>query len=393
MKKRVFLTIITILFPCICFSQWFESSWNGGTLTVRGGINGSSSSYSLSRDDVWSGPSSSRSSSGNNRGNSSSSSSENTYSGPEFIGSWGGSDTYSNALYERLIDKQESEKLKKDMANDEAWSCLAKMKKLLIDDCIDYRQLEKAIGDYTKLSGYQKRLLGGEGKNAYDKLSYQLEKGKPYYDKYSLMALNITSDTYTPEVMETMNLPYEKLNRYLKLFLSKEEFDRAKTRFEEYKKSRSLKELHSKIKNHKPQEKSKTTGKTGAHTVLQKIKNNAKNKGQVSNHNIKIDNLTPNGIAISEEWKEVSVEVIGKTMDKFFEPLKEHTYNLGSGYTGLTKRLVNFSETYSSTVFDLWDAFKKASQALVRGENPEPYLINGQHKAIDNTYRGAINSF
>ena len=103
--------------------------------------------------------------------------------------------------------------------------------------------------------------------------------------------------------------------------------------------------------------------------------------------------MSVNGTAISREWEEASTEVMEKTMEKFFEPLKEHTYNIGSGFKGLTKRLVNFSETYSSNVFDLWDADKKAMQALARGETPEPYLIKGQHKVIDNTYRGTINSF
>lgn len=183
----------------------------------------------------------------NDRDRSSSSSSENTYSGPEFIGSWGGNWTKSNEAY---YDKISTIGWEKYEAEREALSCLKEMNKLLSEDCIDIYKLNNAIDKYNNLSDYQKGFLGAEGHNARAYLMAQMHNMKHNYFKYSNMAEEIKNFSFGSIEEGTMKPSYEDLDKYLRQFLSKEDYVRSMAEYTKYEKAKVLEKEIDELYNH-----------------------------------------------------------------------------------------------------------------------------------------------
>lgn len=380
MKKTGFLFILMWFLSHVSFAQIeLKGTWDGSDGShPQSSYDGGSFRPDLSLDRK---PSTNHD---RDRGGNSSSS-ENTYSGPDFIGSWGGNLRNSDVAY--YITERNTQRWKKD--NTEAMSILQELNDLLSNDCIDIHLLQNVYVRFNSLSSYQRSILGYEGDEAFAELTARLNNARPYYEKYSKMALDIKNNSFSKIDKDVMHKPYEELNGYLRQFLSKEEFDRAKIEYEKYEKDETVKKVYEKTRHHEVQEKTNKAREDNNHLALQKIREKKKHYPSY----ITINNWRSNGTAVSGGWEEASIEVIEKAMDKFFKPIKEHVYNIDFGFTGLTKRMVNFSNTQSSNVFGIWDADKKVFQAVLRGENAEHYLIKEQHKVMDRTYNGIIESF
>ncbi len=167
---------------------------------------------------------------------------KDNYDGPAADDGWGENDTYSNGLYERkriAIKKKEEERKN-------AFVFLNEVKKLRNSDCIDINQLRIVIGMFDRLTPYQHSVLGHEGSETLKQLKDKWNESIPLYNEYSRLALNIKNGSFAELEPKMMHQSYEKLNGYLKQFLSQEEFERTKVEYEKYEKNKALvKELEA----------------------------------------------------------------------------------------------------------------------------------------------------
>lgn len=417
MKKTGFLFVL----------MWFLSHVSFAQIELKGTWDGSDGSHPQSSYDGVSFPpdlSLDRKPSTNHdrdRGGSSSSS-ENTYSGPEFIGSWGGNSTYSNELYERITDGLGWEK-----DNTEAMSVLQELKDLLSSDCIDIHLLHSVYVRFKSLSSYQRSVLGHEGEEALAELTARLHNAKPYYEKYSKMALDIKNNSLSKIDKDVTHKPYEELNGYLRQFLSKEEFDRAKVEYGKYEKSQIVNGVYARIRSQESKHNYKKTVNSGSHLAFQKTTNSlvdnykvgamaVKNatEGQKQLASLFGDELVPkpvllekleNGIntvnnaidakgmfvkAFSGDWEGAVSDYMGKAKEKLIDPLKDCAIGLGSNITGsykTMKKVFNFGDVYSTIINDTWNGVKEAIQAVLRGENPDHIMIKTGQKDINNVHK------
>lgn len=368
------------------------------------------------------------------------------YDGPASDALWGENDTYSNGLYER---KKANLGLEKRIAVKEALGCIEEMERLLIDNCIDTQQLLNVIDEYNKLSDSQKSYLGSKGKNTCEKMLNQLKKAEPLYNKYSLMATKIKLNSFSSIDKDIMSLPYESQNEYLKQFLTKEDFDKAKVEFDKYEKDKTAKEAIEKIKHHKMHKKEKTTGEVNYNLTLQKVRYKEKyaiikttNKYFEDEVMIVLPNFIPeyqvgamvfktasdkekqlsdmigeefvpkntlldkvskgiNTVNKANSYKELLIKsFLGDwegTMSGFGEivkeeylnPLKDCANGLGSSFTGsyeVMKRVFNFKETMTTLVNDTWNGVENAIREAERGN------INTAWRIIFRTEQKDLNT-
>lgn len=232
MKNRIYLLIIVFLFPCFVIAQGFDDiklSRSGGSTTASN----SSGSVTISDKDLYGGSrSSSNSRSGSNnrdrdrdRGssNSSHSSSSNSHN----------SSSFKNDYYER----QKSERERKEREK-QATILINRMNALVNNECIDIIQMESVLKEFNSLPEDLQNVQGVEGHNARAKLMAQKHNMTPIYNKYSLMAMNIRSLSFGGFNTRILSLSYEDLDKYLKQFLNKHDFERAKVEYKKYEKAK-----------------------------------------------------------------------------------------------------------------------------------------------------------
>ena len=434
MKKHIIIFIIAFLHPRLSHAQSYDLTTGGGKTKITAEVGGIGGSSEISHKDIWGGSqkkSSSGGDSGDSRVGSSSSSSGNTYSGPEFIGSWGGNWTKSNEAYYNKISTIGWEK-----DNTEAMSVLQELKDLLSTDCIDIHLLHNAYVRFKSLSSYQQSVLGYEGDKALAELAARLNNAKPYYEKYSKMALDIKNNSFSKIDNEVMHKPYEELNGYLRQFLSKDEFDRAKIEYGKYEKSQIVNDVYARIRSQESRHNYKKTENSDSHLALQKTTNTlvdnykvgamaVKNasEGQKQLASLFGDELVPKPVlldklekgintvnnaidakgmlvkAFSGDWEGAVSDYMGKAKEKLIDPLNDCALGLGSTVTGsykTMKRVFNFKETMTTLVNDTWNGVKDAIQAIERGENPNSVwnrvIIRTEQKDINTINKGLKRS-
>lgn len=114
------------------------------------------------------------------------------------------------------------------------------MDKLINYDCIDIRLLQNAIDEFNSLPEDLQKVQGVEGHNTRAKLMAQKNNMTPIYNKYSLMATNIRDLSFGGFNTRLLSLSYEDLDKYLKQFLNKHDFERAKAEYKKYEKAKVL---------------------------------------------------------------------------------------------------------------------------------------------------------
>ena len=114
------------------------------------------------------------------------------------------------------------------------------MNKLINNECIDIKLIQHAIDEFNSLPDDLRKILGVEGHNARAKLMAQKQNMEPIYNKYSLMAMNIRGCSFSNINTRIMSLSYEDLDRYLKQFLNKHDFDVAKAEYQKHEKAKVL---------------------------------------------------------------------------------------------------------------------------------------------------------
>ena len=193
------------------------------------------------------------------------------YEGPSSEGSWGSNGLSSNKLYKRMGDGMWWEK-----DDTEAMSVLIEMKGLLSSDCIDIEYLQEIQARFNSLSPSQKSALGYDGEEAFNQLKERLNKARALYSQNITIAQNIKNNMFSSIDKDIMRLSYEELNGYLKQFLSKEEFDRAKIEYEKYEKAQIVNNVYEKIRIQELRKKNDNrkieTEKTNYHLPLQKVR-------------------------------------------------------------------------------------------------------------------------
>lgn len=228
MKNRIYLIIIAILFPCFVIAQGLED------------FKVSTESYRSTRDairdavrDQVRNSSSSRSSDSRDRGSNNSSHSSivsKTY------------DEYKKE-HEREREREwareraERERERK-VKEKEAIVIINKMDKLINNDCIDIKQIQNAIDEFNGLPDDLQKVQGVEGHNTRAKLMAQKNNVTTIYNKYSLMATNIRNLSFGGFNTRLLSLSYEDLDKYLKQFLNKHDFERAKVEYQKYEKAK-----------------------------------------------------------------------------------------------------------------------------------------------------------
>jgi hypothetical protein len=356
---------------------------------------------------------------------------KDNYDGPASEGSWGENDTYSNGLYERMKNKVGWYKYDR-----EAFSILDEVNSMLSSDCIDIHLLHNAYVKFKGLSSFQRSVLGYEGDKALAELVARLHNARPYYDKYSKMALNIKNNSFSKVDKDVMHKPYEELNGYLRQFLSKEEFDRAKIEYVKYEKSQIVNGVYARIRNQKSKHNYKKIETSDAHLALQKTANSLVDNYKVGAMAVKNasegrkqlailfgDELVPKPVlldklekttntvnnaidakgmfvkAFSGDWEGAISDYLGKAKEKLIDPLNDCAIGLGSTFTGYKtmKRVFNFKETMTTLVNDTWNGIKDAIQAIERGENPNSVwnrvIIRTEQKDINTINKGFKQSF
>lgn len=218
--RKINLLIIAIFLPHFVIAQWEREEREVRDI-IRNEV----------RDAVRNSRSSDRESS-----SSSHSSSSNTYK-------------YNNDYYERQErdrerrewareqEKRERERKEKER---EAVVIINNMDKLINYDCIDIRLLQNAIDEFNSLPEDLQNIQGVDGHNARAKLMAQKHNMEPIYNKYSLMATNIREFSFGGINTRMMSLSYEDLDKYLKQFLNKHDFERAKVEYQKYEKAKVL---------------------------------------------------------------------------------------------------------------------------------------------------------
>ena len=241
MKNRIYLIIIAILFPCFVIAQGLED------------FKVSTESYRSTRDairdavrDQLRNSSSSRSSDSGNRGSNNSSHSSivsKTYDEykkeheREREREW----ARERAERERKEnERKEKERREREEKEREAIVVINKMDKLINNDCIDIRLIQNVIDEFNSLPEDIQNVQGVEGHNARAKLLAQKNNMTPIYNKYSLMATNIRNLSFEGFNTRILSLSYDDLDTYLKQFLNKHDFERAKVEYMKYEKAKVL---------------------------------------------------------------------------------------------------------------------------------------------------------
>ena len=114
------------------------------------------------------------------------------------------------------------------------------MDKLINYDCIDIRLLQNALDEFNSLPEDLQNIQGVDGHNARAKLMAQKHNMEPIYNKYSLMSTNIRNLSFEGFNTRILSLSYEDLDMYLKQFLNKHDFERAKVEYQKYEKAKVL---------------------------------------------------------------------------------------------------------------------------------------------------------
>ncbi len=112
------------------------------------------------------------------------------------------------------------------------------MNKLINTDCIDIRLIQNVIDEFNGLPDDLQKVQGVEGHNTRAKLMAQKNNVTTIYNKYSLMATNIRELSFGGFNTRLLSLSYEDLDKYLKQFLSKYDFERAKVEYQKYEKAK-----------------------------------------------------------------------------------------------------------------------------------------------------------
>ena len=212
MKNRIYLIIIAIFLPHFVIAQDFRKEVESIIRNeVRNAVRDSRSSDRESSSSSYSSSSSSQSSSSNSSNN----------------------DSYWES------QRQEWERQRKEKER-EAVVIINKMDELINNDCIDIKQIQNAIDAFNSLPDDLQKVQGVEGHNARAKLMAQKNNMTPIYNKYSLMATNIRSLSFEGFNTRILSLSYEDLDKYLKQFLNKHDFERAKVEYQKYEKAKVL---------------------------------------------------------------------------------------------------------------------------------------------------------
>lgn len=221
MKNRIYLIIIAILFPCFVIAQGLED------------FKVSTESYRSTRDAIRDAvrdqirvPTSSRSSDSREE--------ERNKKERE--------ERYERERYEREQERrwhQEQERIRKEKER-EAIVIINKMDQLINNDCIDIKQIQNAIDEFNSLPDDLQKVQGVEGHNTRAKLMAQKNNVTTIYNKYSLMATNIRNLSFGGFNTRILSLSYEDLDKYLKQFLNKQDFERAKVEYKKYEKAKVL---------------------------------------------------------------------------------------------------------------------------------------------------------
>lgn len=220
MKNRIYLIIIAILLPHFVIAQSVEDILRNEVRDYVRNHNRSSDRESSSSS------------------NSSSSSTQSS-----------SSNSYNNDYYEReremrwareQEERKEKERRERKEKEREAIVIINKMDKLINYDCIDIRLIQNAIDEFNSLPEDLQNIQGVEGHNARAKLLAQKDNVTLIYNKYSLMATNIRELSFGGFNTRLLSLSYEDLDKYLKQFLSKHDFERAKVEYQKYEKAKVL---------------------------------------------------------------------------------------------------------------------------------------------------------
>lgn len=242
MKNRIYLITIAILLPCFVFAQGLDDI----KVLSSGGSTTASNSYgsvTIDHRDIWSGrgnSSSNRNSDSRDRGSSSSSRSSSSNSKNSSSNSFSNYNRYDYEKERR--ERQEREK--------EANIVINNMNKLINNDCIDIKQIQRAIDEFNSLPEDLQNVQGVEGHNARAKLMAQKHNMTSIYNNYSLMAMNIRECSFGSINTRMMSLSYENLDKYLKQFLNKHDFERAKAEYQKYEKAKVLERETEELFNH-----------------------------------------------------------------------------------------------------------------------------------------------
>ena len=241
MKNRIYLIIIAILFPCFVIAQGLED------------FKVSTESYRSTRDairdavrDQVRNSSSSRSSDSGNRGSNNSSHSSivsKTYDEYKKEHEREREREWARERAEREREekeRKEKERREREEKEREAIVIINKMDKLINNDCIDIRLIQNVIDEFNSLPDDIQNVQGVEGHNTRAKLMAQKNNMTPIYNKYSLMATNIRNLSFGGFNTRILSLSYEDLDKYLKQFLSKYDFERAKVEYKKYEKAKVL---------------------------------------------------------------------------------------------------------------------------------------------------------
>ena len=124
---------------------------------------------------------------------------------------------------------------------------------MLSNDCIDIQRMQLAIDEFDKLE--ENSRLTYEGHEARAKLLCQKNNMTPIYNKYSLMVTNIRKLSFEGFNTRILSLSYEDLDNFLKHFLNKHDFERAKVEYKKYEKAKvfekEIEELYANLNDKK----------------------------------------------------------------------------------------------------------------------------------------------
>lgn len=177
--------------------------------------------------------SSSRSSSSNNNGSSGSYSSNKSRSNNNY--DWEREERRREWEREREMERERREKEMK---------LINEANKILNNDCIDIVRMQCVIDEFDKIS------VGYDGHEARAKLMSRKHNMTSIYNKYSLMAANIKELSFGSINPRMMSLSYEDLDMFLKQFLNKKDFERAKVEYQKYAKAKVLEKEIDELYDH-----------------------------------------------------------------------------------------------------------------------------------------------
>lgn len=231
--RKINLLIIAIFLPCFVIAQGLDDikiSRSGGSTTASN----SYGSVTIHDRDIWDGPQSNSSRGGNSGGDRRSSNSSNSSTVSKSY------DDYKKEwAKEREEWAREREKERKEREK-EANIVINNMNKLINNDCIDIKLIQNAIDDFNSLPEDLQKVQGVEGHNVRATLMTQKNNVTSIYNKYSLMATNIRGFSFGSINTRIMSLSYEDLDKYLKQFLNKHDFEQAKVEYQKYEKAKVL---------------------------------------------------------------------------------------------------------------------------------------------------------